>query len=45
MLLDDLDRPTSLAVDGDNVFISVTAGEQGRDAGSVLTYRISELIG
>ena len=44
VLLDDLARPTSLAVDGETVVISVTAGEQAREDGAVLKFRISDLL-
>ena len=45
VLLDDLNRPTALAINGDDVLISVASGVQARGAGVLVRYSRDELLG
>ncbi|MGA7757372.1 MAG: ScyD/ScyE family protein [Ilumatobacteraceae bacterium] len=44
VLLDDLDRPTALSVSGDDVLISVSAGELAAEEGSVVRFSRADLL-
>ncbi len=45
VVLDGLARPTALAVAGDEILISLSVGEQAPKAGSVVRYRLADLMG
>ena len=44
VLLDDLNRPTALAINGDDVLISLASGVQAPGAGSLARYSLDQLL-